>query len=275
MNPFLIEPYNAYLKPPKKKHWMEVAEEEALQHRMLVEEQLREAMILEQAIHEQALLQQQNLALKSQTPQPSSQQVQDGQYAVNAGGGGIPPVEFFFSQSENVEAAAFSLTPSSGIGPLLVTFTNLSVTPLNDTFYWDFGSGSLTSTNVNPAAVNYIDTGSYTVTLQETSSTNVKSSVSNTITVLAPTLISAFTVTTSSTADANYYFTASFTGSVSYNGHGTLSGLWTFGDATTKAYTNNNAFTHSYATGSYTASLAVTESSYKITATSSKVTFIK
>ena len=47
---FIIEPYNAYQKPAKKKHWMEIAEEEALQHRMMVEEQLRNAMLLEQAI---------------------------------------------------------------------------------------------------------------------------------------------------------------------------------------------------------------------------------
>lgn len=67
---FLIEPYNAYQKPIKPKHWMQMVEEEEFIHRI-------------------TMMEQQNLALKSQSPQPSSQQVQDGQYAPNAGAGGI------------------------------------------------------------------------------------------------------------------------------------------------------------------------------------------
>ena len=52
---------------------MEIVEEEALLHRIVTEQQ--------------ALLQSQNLALKSQIPQPSSQQVQDSiaEYPINAG----------------------------------------------------------------------------------------------------------------------------------------------------------------------------------------------
>lgn len=37
MFPYIIEPYNAYQKPPKKKHWMEIAEEESLMARIIAE----------------------------------------------------------------------------------------------------------------------------------------------------------------------------------------------------------------------------------------------
>ena len=262
---YLIEPYNAYQKPPKKKHWMEIAEEEALYHQIAIDQLAREQMLLKE---QSALKQSQNLALLSQVPQPPSQQVQDGQFGANSGAGGVVPVDVLIYQEEQSETASFSTTPSSGVGPLTVTFLNLTFTPENDTFYWNLGSGSLTSTAINPPAVTYTQTGSYTVALQETSSTGASSSISKTITVNAPTLTAAFTVISSS-ANTAHKFTASFTGSVTYNSIGTLSGFWTFGDATSSAYTTNNPFTHSYTTGSYTASLAVTESLYNIIATSS------
>jgi hypothetical protein len=37
MNPHLIEPYNPYNRQPRKKHWMEIAEEEALYVRIIAE----------------------------------------------------------------------------------------------------------------------------------------------------------------------------------------------------------------------------------------------
>lgn len=39
MNPFLYEPYNAWQKPIKKKHWHETIEEEQLMARVIVEQQ--------------------------------------------------------------------------------------------------------------------------------------------------------------------------------------------------------------------------------------------
>ncbi len=250
MIPYIIEPYNAYLKPARKKHWMEIAEEEALQHRMIMEEQLRDAMLLEQAIHEQQVV---------------AQQIQDGQYAVNAGAGGTPPFDFFVSQSEMREVASFFMTPLSGIGPLTVNFTNLSVSPSNDTYFWDFGSGSLTSTQINPAPVKYTQTGSYTIKLQGTSSTGNSSSVSSTVVVSAPTLVSSFIFNTSSNTHPS---SASFVNTTTYNGSGTLIYLWTLGTGsiTTASF---NPYPQQYAnSGSYIASLQVTESLYNITSIS-------
>ncbi len=67
MNPFLIEPYQAYQNPPKKKHWMEIAEEEALFHRMMTE---------------------------ANKVQPSSQQTVATSPA-DSGAGGTPPYSYF------------------------------------------------------------------------------------------------------------------------------------------------------------------------------------
>src|SRR5208283_5977732 len=100
---YLIEPYNAYQKPPRKKHWMEIVEEEALLHRIITEEQ--------------TLLHSQNLALKSQIEQPSSQQVQAaGMPAPNAGAGGLPNVQYFHPNM----SVTFSAVPVTGVGPLTV-----------------------------------------------------------------------------------------------------------------------------------------------------------
>jgi hypothetical protein len=281
---YLFEPYNAYQRPPKKKHWTQIAEEEALLVKMQLEEQARnlqeqaqreaiEKSLYEQAINQHLALREatakqqaqqtsmnnQNLALPQYFPQPAQQQVQDGQYAAPAGGGGwILPQEL-----EKTEEASFTATPQSGYGPLTVTFVNLTPTPDNDTFYWDLGSGSLTSTLVTPAPLEYTQTGSYTVTLQSTSSTGNMTVTSKTVTVSAPTL--------TATLDGNTFnltatgFTASFTSSVSYNGNGTLNGLWVFGDGNTTSYTNDTPLTHSYGSlTTYTATLSITESSYNI-----------
>ena len=270
---FLIEPYNAYQKPPKKKHWMEIAEEEALQHRMIVEEQLRQAMILEQAIQEaQARNQQQitsltnqNIALPQYTPQPAQQQVQDGQYASPAGGAvGYEAVWSSISKSEAGEVASFTYTPSSGVGPLRVFFTNTSTTPDNDTFFWIFGSGSLTSNIANPGSRLYTRTGSYTVTLQETSSTGNMTATSQVVTVTPPALNPRASVTTNSLVAP---LSASFTNTSfpSYAVGDTLSYNWVFDDGT--VYAGATPPVHIYGTGSFSPRLDVTESIYGLMAT--------
>ena len=144
-----------------------------------------------------------------------------------------------------------------------VTFTNLSDSPENDTFLWDFGTGSLTSTTITPPVLIYIKTGSYTVTLQETSSTGNMTIASQAITVNAPTLL-AF----ESLGDKNVVgpYTASITGSQVYNGSGVVTGFWYWGDGTASTpFTNSVGVIHKYETGSWTSSLALTESSYKLT----------
>jgi PKD repeat protein len=74
-------------------------------------------------------------------------------------------------------------------------------------------------------------------------------------------------------------YTSSFTNSVTWVSSswnpGTLTGTWIFGDATTLPYTYSvTAFTHSYATGDYTASLSVTESKYNFTSSRYTQSFV-
>ena len=271
--PYLFEPYNAYQKPAKKKHWTQIAEEEALLIKMQLEEAIRqqsiEKTLYEQAMKEHLALREaaakqnqqpnnwnnQNLALPQYFPQPAQQQVQDGQYAAPAGGGG------WISQltEELQEVTSFTVTPTFGLGPLAVTFVNNTVTPENDTFLWLFGSGSLTSTAINPT-LTYTALGTYTVTLQETSSAGNTSISTQTITVNAPSVISTFTFTTSSNSHASI---AMFSNASTTNGVGTLNYHWYFGSGSATSVLTNP--TQSYtAAGTYTVQLQTTESIYGV-----------
>src|ERR1035437_3149597 len=53
----------------------------------------------------------------------------------------------------------FDMTPTSGVSPLVCTFTNLSSGPLPNSWLWDFGDGD-TSTLENPVHT-YLTPGSY------------------------------------------------------------------------------------------------------------------
>ena len=273
--PYILEPYNAYQKPPRKKHWMEIVEEEELMHRIALEEQLmaqRKAAV--EQLAKQSLIEQQaikinadqNLALLSQKTQPSSQQVQDGSdgYSVNAGAGGVPPHDFFVSQGE---IASFTVSPSSGIGPLAVSFNNTTVDIYESSFYWNFGSGSLTSTSPTPSPLTYTALGTYTVTLQATSSTGASTSATNTITVNPPTVTPAFSSSNPIGAHPlSIHFDAN---SSTTNGIGTLSFYWNFGSGsnTTNRYSSSPTPTPTYtAAGTYSVVLSVTESYYGIAA---------
>ena len=268
---FIFEPYNAYQKPPKKKHWMEIAEEEALLHRINLEEQARNKELFQEAlkqhlalrearIQQQTSLNNQNVALPQYQPQPASQQVQDGQFAAAAGGGGWVLPSLLVTQEEQTEIVSFIATPASGVGPLQVFFTNTTPTPGNDTFFWNFGSGSLTSNVASPGSRKYTQTGSYIVALQGTSSVGNKTTASTTITVTDPVLNAWHNLPDTYTVAP---FSASVTGSHTYNGTGIVTGQWSWGDGSpAETYTSGAGVKHIYTTGSWTASLALTESSY-------------
>lgn len=272
---YLIEPYNAHQKPPRKKHWMEIAEEEALHQRIALEAEARNQVLrqsmLEEAVRQHmalreasALKNNQNLALPQYAPQPSSQQIQDATFAPPAGGGaGYEATQAALSKSEGSEVASFTYSPSSAVGPVRVYFNNTSETPENDTFFWDFGTGSLTSNIIQPGSRLYTGTGSYTVTLQETSSNGAMSAVSHGITVLAPTPNPRFSVNISSSLAP---FSSSFT-NTSYpdvGDYNVLTYQWDFGDGT--YFTGPTPPIHGYNTGSFVVVLNVTESIYGIKA---------
>src|ERR1035437_3176555 len=287
--PYLFEPYNAYQKPAKKKHWTQIAEEEALLIKMQLEEATRQSQekIQEQVrlevLHQQAIDQHlslreatakqnswnnQNTAFLQHSPQPAQQQVQDGQYAAPAGGGGWTSK----LAEELTEVASFTATPQSGIGPLAVTFVNTTVTPEDDTFNWLFGSGSLTSTSINPSPVTYTALGTYTVTLQETSSVGNQSVATQTVNVIPPTLTAIFTFTTSSTtAPSVATFVNTINGSgTQYNGTGILTYFWSLGSGSLTSTGIIPSPTTYINGGPYLIQLQVTESLYNVSSSVTK-----
>jgi len=231
MNPFLYEPYNAYQKPAKKKHWHEIIEEEQLMARILAE----------------------------QAAQAAAQQVQDTATAA-AGAGGVPPWDYF--NNSNTDVVAFSATPTAGASPLTVAFTNLTTTPQYDSYTWNFGDGQ--SSNVISPSHVYSNTGSYTASLSVSYSDGTKkysNGGNGYIVVTLPVLTAGFTLTTSS---ATHPATVSFAQTTTYNGSGTLTYLWLYGTSSfTSSLTTAPSIVYSNA-GGYTASLQVTESSYNI-----------
>ena len=170
----------------------------------------------------------------------------------------------------------FTVTPSSGTAPLLVTFTDISRSafPLSS-WVWDFGDGT-TSTLQNPVHT-YSSRGLYTVILTITDNYGEKhtktvlgavnilqevvpvtpSTVTPAITNVVPVYslpVSSFTSTPSSgTAPLLVTFTDISTSSVPITNW-----VWDFGDGTTSTLQNPPVHTYS-AAGTYPITLDVTD----------------
>jgi PKD repeat protein len=232
MMPFLIEPYNAWDKTPKKKkHWHEIIEEEQLMARIIAEQQASQQQI-------------QNIAVAA------------------AGAGGVPPFAYFNNEGGLI---AFSYLPAAAAAPVTITFTNTTPTQFGEenTYNWVFGDGG-TSTLKNPVHF-YADTGSFNVELQVTSSLGGNNTSASTQVVSAsnPRVVAAWTATSASGIAP---ITVSFTNTSTNNSYQpTSSYLWNFNNGLTSTLatlTSSVAFanTQSYAvtlrhTGSYSASL--------------------
>jgi PKD repeat protein len=245
---YLVEPYNAYTNKQggRKKHWHEVIEEQALMQRIM---------------EEQMALQEANSRTLPPNSPPISQATVGNSTGVAGGAGGSPVYPFFHPELDTVN---FDRSPSSGDGPLTVTFTNLTTTPELDSFLWDFGDGT-SSTDENP--VHVYQSGSsatnvYTASLQVTNSvTGVPGGRSPNVYVSAskPTVTAAFTyVTASGPAPTIVTFTNT---TVNTSQTPTTTYRLEFGDNT---YSTDPNTSNQYPTGSFTASLQAT-GSYGIT----------
>jgi PKD repeat protein len=145
--------------------------------------------------------------------------------------------------------AAFTGTPTTGLRPLTVNFTDQSSNAPNS-WSWSFGDGG-TSTSRNPSH-QYTAAGTYTVTL---TAANVAGSDAETKTAYVkvnnpPPPVAAFTANkTSGTAPLTVTFTDQST-------NNPTSWSWTFGDGGTSTSRNP---THQYADpGTYTVKLTAT-----------------
>jgi PKD repeat protein len=149
--------------------------------------------------------------------------------------------------------ADFTASPTSGIAPLTVTFTDAS-TGSPTTYAWDFdGDGTTDSAAASGNSFTYSLPGVYAATLTVSDGLSTDTRTRNITVGAPPGPVVAFTVTpTSGPAPLTVSFTNSSTGS------GTLTYAWTFGDGGTS--TSAVPGIHIYGSpGTYTVRLTVTD----------------
>lgn len=240
---YLVEPYNAYAPKGRKKHWVEILEEQALMERIMAEQ-----IALQEASSK---------TLPPNSPNISVQTVGNA----TGGAGGVPVVDFFHPTRDVVN---FDRSPITGDAPLTVQFTNLTTTQYLDRYLWDFGDGT-TSTEVSPVHVYQTQssaTNVWTASLQASSSvTSAPGGKSPNVYTSAsiPTVTAAFTFTTSSKIAPFSFIPVNTTVNTSQTP--TTTYLWTFtnGSNVIAPSTSTNP-TITVQSGSFTASLQSTGS---------------
>ena len=247
----LVEPYNAYTSQnPKKKHWHQIVEEEALMHRIISEQ----------------------MALLAEAANGDASSAAAAAAAAGAsGGGGVPVIPFFQPQAYDIRN--FTASAQTGSGPFSVKFINLSPIPQFNTYLWTFGDGT-TSNEVSPIHVYQTGSLSYTASLQITNSVgNASSSIvikNGYISASKPVVTSSFTIVTSSNFGPSI---ATFTNtSINSSQTPTSSYLWIFGNGSSSFNESQTPMTYSM-TGSVTASLQIT-GSYGLSSSVSSMFFL-
>ena len=121
-----------------------------------------------------------------------------------------------------VPTATFTLAPTNGCGPLLVTLTNTSIGAA--TYFWNFGNGN-TSTTPSPTET-YTNPGStdttYFVSLVATTALGCTDSISDSVTVFGKPLASFTSNAVAACAPVLVTFTNTSSAAINY--------LWDFGD---------------------------------------------
>jgi YVTN family beta-propeller protein len=151
-------------------------------------------------------------------------------------------------------AAGFTGTPTTGVSPLTVTFTDQSAnTPTS--WLWDFGDNDATNATVQNPVHTYSSAGSYTVNLTATNTAGSSYSRQvDFITVTSPVIIPVTNFTGTPTTGVSP-LTVTFT---DQSTNTPTSWLWDFGDNdATNATVQNPVHTYSSA-GSYTVNLTAT-----------------
>src|SRR3954447_6832629 len=159
--------------------------------------------------------------------------------------------------------ASFTASPTSGVAPLDVTFTDASTGATS--WSWDFGDGTTTSTEQNPTHT-FSSAETYTVKLTA-SNAGGTSQATSTITVKpapVPAPTASFTASpTSGVAPLDVTFTNNSTTSTGTQ----TTWAWDFGDGTTTSTEQNPTHTFSSA-GKYTVTLTASNAGGTSTATS-------
>ncbi|HVM61307.1 MAG TPA: PKD domain-containing protein, partial [Verrucomicrobiae bacterium] len=146
--------------------------------------------------------------------------------------------------------AAFTGSPTIGVAPLAVTFTDGSTGSITN-WYWDFGDGATTNFTVETDPSHTYAAGTYNVTLIATgyggSTTNTQS---NYIVSAVPPVASFTGTPTNGTAPLAVTFTDTSAGAITNR-------CWSFGDSAT-TNTTATSLSHTYSNGgTYTVSLTI------------------
>jgi len=160
-------------------------------------------------------------------------------------------VELNLALTVPAPVASFSATPTSGVAPLTVHFTDTS-TNSPTTWNWSFGDGNY-STQQNPTYI-YSVNGTYTVTLN--ASNSLGSNTTTMVITVNPTIAPVASFTTSNgVTNGPVGFAVTF---VDTSTNAPTSWLWNFGDGNTSTQQNP---THIYSTlGKFDVSLTASNS---------------
>jgi PKD repeat protein len=150
--------------------------------------------------------------------------------------------------------ASFTGSPTNGIVPLTVTFTDTSTGSITNRF-WNFGDASTTNITATSVQHTYNSVGTNTVTLTVSGLGASTNSIQTNYIVVSnagpPPPSASFTGTpTTGTEPLLVAFTDTSTGAIT-------SRFWDFGDSSTTNITTNGV-SHTYAAGTYNVTLVVT-----------------
>jgi PKD repeat protein len=113
-------------------------------------------------------------------------------------GGGGSSYRFYrvklLNNAELAPVANFSATPTNGVAPLQVTFTDTSSGLLTNRF-WDFGDGTTTNTTLTAVSHLYATPGTNTVTLQVTGPFGTNAAVRLNYIVVTPAVTNSLRIT--------------------------------------------------------------------------------
>ena len=172
--------------------------------------------------------------------------------------GGVATATTTVTVTPNLAPTASAVaTPTSGKEPVLVSFSSSGSTDSDGTiasYNWDFGDGSANKTTAS-ATHTYGSAGSFTATLTVTDdfgATDTSTVVTVVTANVAPTAVASATPVSGARP-----LVVNFTGSSSSDSDGNIASYaWDFGDGGTSSVANPS---HTYAAGSYSATLVVTD----------------
>ena len=248
---YLTEPYNAYAPKQKKKHWHQIVEEQALMAKILSE-------------------------ANSNTLPPNSPNISQGTVGTAAGAGGSPHPKFY----NPILNLTMSVRPTSTSAPAKVVFGLTGDTDLTNmkiaNIAWVFADGGVGYGHATTHG--YTTTGSFNVQMTASAAkAALPYMTSSVVTITAPTVSSAFTLTgTGVTLTAGYYTASRNTvvsfvnGTTTNNSANTISYAWNFGSGSNSTSSLKSPTYTFTATGSYTVVLGAT-GSFNITSAGSRL----